>query len=204
MARKISKLLKLMPIKEQNPIYESDGRFGNSQTQIITPKLWGPYRLIDSPYIYFPALNQVWIAGRPRRAERELILSHEFLHAFTTCGQPAQFLPLLAELRGVMPPPPISGEYFEEFVETVCITYFLVYFNLKIISDYLIGGKTHHYRLVAELIRIARIITHNASSMLTSEESLRQAVAAIDTLLMHIVPYRSGLCLKILSTTTPI
>jgi len=168
----------------------------DSDTQIITPGFWGSFRLTagagQAAAIYHPAINQIWMDDKLSRNEREIAYLHEGTHALTMCFQTPQLLALQAELTGTAYLLP-SGKHFEDLVEVVCATYFLVHTGLEITPRYLVETDPQRHRLGAELIEIAEGIAQKATRKISPEKAVREALAGLCTLIMHIIPYRTNL-----------
>ncbi|MHC4679498.1 MAG: hypothetical protein ACYTEK_12445 [Planctomycetota bacterium] len=164
-------------------------------SQIVTPRFWGGFScsmgLHGSPAKYHPAINQIWIDRGLGDDERQLASLHESLHAFTMCFQTPQMLALGAELIGAHHSIP-AAKHFHDLVEMVCATYFLVHTGLEITPRYLIETDPRRHQLGAELIAIAEGLAEKAAPMISRDTAVREALAGLCTLIMHIVPYRKG------------
>ncbi len=178
-------------------------------TPIVTPRFWGAFTIStrnkEPKAEYHPALNQMWIKGDLPEDEKEIVILHEEMHAFTLCEHAAQLLALQSELIGFERTVPTS-KHFQDFVEIVCSTYLLVHTGLKIEPRYLVGISPQQLEVGRELIEIANVAAEKASKKISQEQAVREALAGLCIMLMHVIPYRTKMCpviVKIIRSLTP-
>jgi len=166
--------------------------------KIITPKLCGGYELPGKMrHVYYPALNQIWIDAKSlSKKEQILILAHESMHVYTISLQPAQLLPLRAELLGFVDRP--NQKCFDDIVETVCDGSFWGLTRLGIADIEEVIAEAKHPDLLAKLFELAKRLIKKQRSETGDEAQLKEAVLGLCLLLMHIVPHQARLGQKVL------
>jgi hypothetical protein len=162
---------------------------------VVTPRLWGGYELpaiAGIRPVYHPALNQVWIerSSLPE-AQLTLALAHEAVHAQSIGLQPAQLIPLRAELLGYVDRP--NERCFDDIVETVCeaSVWGLTRLGMKDIESMVSVAK--YPDLFATLLELAKRLAAEGQGDGEDATRLKEAVMGLCLLLMHIVPYRPRL-----------
>jgi len=137
--------------------------------------------------IYCPAINQIWTLGRMTWDKIRLVLSHEFIHAFTSSLQPPRLLPLNSVLCGQQKDPWV--EYFEDVVETIAEVYFQVSMGSPLTSRVKAYCKRARYPAVyAELAELWKKTVAKASEELPKSIAMELAIRGLCMLLTHIVP----------------
>ena len=188
-------------------IRQSETMLGPSESgaAVVTPRLWGGYELpaiAGIRPVYHPALNQVWIerSSLPE-AQLTVALAHEAIHAQSIGLQPAQLIPLRAELLGYVDRP--NEECFDDIVETVCeaSVWGLTRLGMKDIESMVSEAK--YPDMFATLLELAKRLAAEDQRDEEDATRLKEAVMGLCLLLMHIVPYRPGLGLTILQRLRP-
>lgn len=137
---------------------------------------------------YLPAMNQIWVPAPLSQKQAMRVLSHEFIHIYTTSFQPSRLLPLNSVLTASWPKNRI--ENFTDIVETVCDLHFWLKISLPDWTDIDYSDASSHPELYSELAKLRTEIAAKASKELAPVAVLEQATIAICALLMHIVPKR--------------
>ena len=157
---------------------------------VITPKLYGGYRLpaINRTLtpVYFPAINQIWVNSLPPE-ENIVALAHEGMHVCTISLQPAQLLPLRAELLRLRDRP--EAIHFDDIVETVCEVNFWSETRLEISDIPFMIKEAKYPKFFEDVIEYAELIAKKAESNLTHEKALKEAISGLCLLLMHLIPH---------------
>jgi hypothetical protein len=148
---------------------------------------------------YLPAMNQIWVPAPLLQKQAMVVLSHEFIHIYTTSFQPSRLLPLNWVLTASGSKNRIKN--FTDIVETVCDLHYWLKISLPDWTDIeLYSDASSHPELYSELVKISAELAAKASKQITPAAALEQAATALCTLLMHIVPKRPNQGLTIVRT----
>lgn len=163
-----------------------------SDQAVVTPRVWGGYELPAMAGIrpvYHPALNQIWIekSSLPQ-SQWTLALMHEAIHAQGIGLQPAQLIPLRAELLGYMDRP--DARCFDDIVETVCEASIWGLTRLGLPDLESMVSMAKYPDLFTELLDLARGLAAADQGDAQDAARVKEAVMGLCLLLMHIVPYR--------------
>jgi hypothetical protein len=166
-----------------------------SSPAVVTPRLWGAYELpavAGIRPVYHPALNQIWIerSALPE-AQLTLALAHEAIHAQGIGLQPAQLIPLRAELLGYVDRP--DERCFDDIVETVCeaSVWGLTRLGMQDLESMVSAAK--YPDLLAALLELAKRLAAAGQEDTQDVTRVKEAVMGLCLLLMHVVPYCPGL-----------
>jgi len=163
-----------------------------SDRAVVTPRLWGGYEwpaMAGIRPVYHPALNQIWIE-RSSLPETHLTLAfmHEAIHAQGIGLQPAQLIPLRAELLGYMDRP--DARCFDDIVETVCEASIWGLTRLGLPDLESMVSVAKYPDLFAALLDLAKRLAAADQGNAQDAARVKEAVMGLCLLLMHIVPYR--------------
>jgi hypothetical protein len=142
-------------------------------------------------------MNQIWVPAPLLQKQAMVVLSHEFIHIYTTSFQPSRLLPLNWVLTASGSKNRIKN--FTDIVETVCDLHYWLKISLPDWTDIeLYSDASSHPELYSELVKISAELAAKASKQITPAAALEQAATALCTLLMHIVPKRPNQGLTIM------